>query len=63
VGIHGDVLYGEDRLRAALDAAGSDPVMLAAELDRVLGSAWDDELEPFRHAGDGAPVRWLHRVG
>nr|WP_284290849.1 DUF3145 family protein [Angustibacter aerolatus] len=20
-------------------------------------------LEPFRYAGDGAPVRWLHRVG
>ena len=22
----------------------------------------DAELEPFRHAGDGAPVRWLHQV-
>jgi hypothetical protein len=28
----------------------------------LLGSAWDDELEPFRYAGDGAPVRWLHEV-
>jgi hypothetical protein len=63
VGIHGDVLVGEDRVRAALATAGSDPVLFAAELDRVLGSAWDDELEPFRYAGDGAPVRWLHRVG
>ncbi len=34
-----------------------------AELDLALGQAWDDELEPFRYAGDGAPVRWLHRVG
>ena len=24
---------------------------------------WDAELEPFRYAGDGAPVRWLHKVG
>ena len=23
---------------------------------------WDDELEPFRYAGEGAPVRWLHQV-
>ena len=23
---------------------------------------WDDELESFRHAGEGAPVRWLHQV-
>jgi hypothetical protein len=28
----------------------------------LLGRAWDDELEPFRYAGDGAPVRWLHEV-
>ena len=32
-------------------------------LDLALGRAWDDELEPFRYAGDGAPVRWLHQVG
>lgn len=63
VGVHGDVLVGEDRLRAAVTAAGGDAVLLAGELDGVLGRAWDDELEPFRYAGDGAPVRWLHRVG
>ena len=32
-------------------------------LDDLLGKAWDEELEPFRYAGDGAPVRWLHKVG
>ena len=63
VGVHGDVLVGEDRLRSAVAVAGSDPVLLSAELDRVLGSAWDAELEPFRYAGEGTPVRWLHRVG
>ncbi|MGH8938208.1 MAG: DUF3145 family protein, partial [Actinomycetes bacterium] len=31
-------------------------------LDGLLGVAGDAELEPFRHAGDGAPVRWLHQV-
>ena len=31
-------------------------------LDQLLGRPWDDELETFRHAGDGAPVRWLHQV-
>ena len=30
---------------------------------RLLGQPWDDELEPFRCAGDGAPVRWLHATG
>ncbi|KQX67218.1 DUF3145 domain-containing protein [Angustibacter sp. Root456] len=63
VGVHGDVLVGEDRLRSAVRAAGGDARMLLAELDATLGRDWDDELEPFRYAGDGAPVRWLHRVG
>ena len=63
LGVHGDQLVGEDRLRAAVAAAEGSPEALGAALDAVLGRAWDDELEPFRHAGDGAPVRWLHRVG
>ena len=63
VGVHGDVLLHEDRVRAAMAASGGDPNLLTAELDRVLGRALDAELEPFRYAGDGAPVRWLHRVG
>jgi hypothetical protein len=58
----GNLVVGEDRLRAALAHAG-DAGRMAAELERVLGQAWDAELEPFRHAGEGAPVRWLHRVG
>ena len=36
---------------------------LEAELAMLLGQPWDDELEPFRHAADGAPVRWLHATG
>ncbi|HWB36368.1 MAG TPA: DUF3145 family protein, partial [Rugosimonospora sp.] len=29
----------------------------------ALGSAWDAELEPYRYAGDGAPVTWLTQAG
>jgi Protein of unknown function (DUF3145) len=36
---------------------------LEAELGLLLGDAWDAELEPFRHASAGAPVRWLHATG
>ena len=31
-------------------ASGAD--MLAAELDSVLGTAWDEALEPYRNGGD-----------
>lgn len=60
--VHGNVVVPEDRIRAALQFA-DDPLRLREELDLALGQAWDDELEPFRYAGAGAPVRWLHRVG
>jgi hypothetical protein len=43
-------------------AAGS-MTELQRELDVALGAAWDQELEPFRHAGDDARVVWLHKVG
>jgi hypothetical protein len=36
---------------------------LEEELSLLLGQPWDDELEPFRRAAAGAPVRWLHATG
>jgi hypothetical protein len=59
----GDAVVNEDRLRAALSVSKGDATLLTRELDRALGRAWDDELEPFRYAGEGATVRWLHMVG
>ncbi len=59
----GNVVVPENRVRAAIEHAGNDSVELRRLLDLALGQAWDDELEPFRYAGAGAPVRWLHRVG
>ena len=74
IGVHGDVLVGEERLRAALERAAmaatvgfredADPdSSLAEDIARLLGQPWDDELEPFRIAGEDTSVRWLHRVG
>ena len=60
--VHGNVVVPEDRVRAALEDA-HDPWAMRESLHLALGKAWDDELEPFRYAGAGAPVRWLHRVG
>jgi len=69
---NGDILVPENRLRAALaiaaggasgagGAGGTSSV--ERELEKLLGTAWDHELEPFRRAGDGAPVRWLNATG
>ncbi len=59
---NGDVLISEDRIRSLL-ATASGPEALAHGLEKLLGAAWDMELEAYRHAGDGAPVTWLHQVG
>jgi hypothetical protein len=61
--VHGNVVVPEDRVRAAVEASDGDCSVIVRELHLALGRAWDEELEPFRYAGDGAPVRWLHRVG
>ena len=61
-GLHGDIMIPEDRLRAAAERAARGESDLHAEITQLLGKPWDDELEPFRHAGEGAPVRWLHQV-
>jgi hypothetical protein len=61
-GAAGDIRLGEDRLRA-LAARARGPAALAYELEQALGTAWDEELEPYRHAGEGAPVTALPRVG
>ncbi|HUY46536.1 MAG TPA: DUF3145 domain-containing protein [Streptosporangiaceae bacterium] len=68
---NGDIMIPENRLLAAMTvAAGAQSGVPAAsatsledELDRLLGRPWDAELEPFRCAAEGAPVRWLHATG
>ncbi len=68
---NGDIMIPENRLLAAMTvAAGARSGVAAAssttledELDRLLGRPWDAELEPFRCAAEGAPVRWLHATG
>jgi len=58
---NGDIVVGEDRLRSLLGDVA--PLQIAGRVREMLGSAWDEALEPFRFAGDGASVSWLHEVG
>ena len=62
-GANGDIMVPEDRLRAVMAMASVRGSGLEAELGRLLGTPWDNELEPFRRAADGAPVRWLNATG
>jgi hypothetical protein len=60
----GNAMVGEDRIRYAIDMANGDATELEHELSRALGTAWDDELEPFRHSVDRkASLKRKGRVG
>ena len=64
IGSHGDVLVHEDRLRSLLAGARPDEVAaITEEIHRLIGTPWDDELEPFRITHEDSTVRVLHQVG
>jgi hypothetical protein len=63
---NGDIVVGEGQLRALLLASHDDrtaAATLAHGLERLLGTAWDEELEPLRRGGEQAPVSWFRRTG
>ncbi len=61
IAANGDVVVGEDRLRALLTRATTADDF-SHGVNELLGTAWDEELEPYRRAGDGVPVTLLHKV-
>ena len=63
MGAFGQTFITEERMRSAVNSAVAEGRSVVDAVDDVLGGPWDRELEPFRYAGDGVPVRWLHQVG
>ncbi|KQS66259.1 DUF3145 domain-containing protein [Modestobacter sp. Leaf380] len=61
VSANGDLVVTEQQLRH-LAATATSPEGFRHGVDQLLGAAWDDDLETYRHAGDGGPVTWLHQV-
>lgn len=58
----GDVMLGESQITALMSRKeGYDD--LCSRLAGALGVDVDAELEPYRRAGEGTVVTWLHQVG
>lgn len=61
---NGDVVVGENRIRALLEESGpAGALALPEALRGLLGTAWDEVLEPLRSGGSGGPVTYLRRTG
>ncbi len=58
----GDALIGESQV-AELARQATCLEELRATLATALGAEVDAELEPYRRAGDGTAITWLHQVG
>lgn len=59
----GDVMLSESVVATLLGECAGQPSALAHGLERLLGRAWDELLEPLRLAGEGSPVSALRRTG
>jgi hypothetical protein len=44
----GNLVVNENQIRHSMEKAGSNALKLQAELRKLLGQAWDDELENYR---------------
>ena len=62
IGPFGDVMVHEERLRTALARTQATGNSIVDEISRLIGTPWDDELEPFRSAHEGSTVRLMHQV-
>lgn len=58
----GNIVIGEDEMRAALNRAGNNMGKLQGEMRNLLAQPWDSILEPLRHANADARVVWLQRA-
>ena len=63
ISANGDILIPENKLRAAMALGANGAALLEKELAGCSAPRGTIELEPFRRAGDGDPVRWLNATG
>jgi hypothetical protein len=53
----------ESRLRSALERTRIENEPFEVELAFLLGTPWDEDLEPFRRSHQGSIVKWISKTG
>jgi hypothetical protein len=59
----GETVITESRLRAALERTRIENEPFEVELAFLLGTPWDEDLEPFRRSHNGSVVKWISKTG
>ena len=59
----GETVVTESRLRSALERSKIENESFEVELAFLIGTPWDEDLEPFRSSQEGTSVRWITKTG
>ncbi len=59
----GETIVTETRLRSALERTRLENESFEVELAFLLGTPWDEDLEPFRRSHQGSVVKWISKTG
>lgn len=59
----GETIVTETRLRSALERSRIEHEPFEVELAFLLGTPWDEDLEPFRRSHKGTNVKWISKTG
>jgi hypothetical protein len=59
----GETVITESRLRSALERSKNENESFEIELAFLIGTPWDEDLEPFRSSQEGTSVRWITKTG
>ena len=59
----GETVINESRLKAALQRSRIEEEPFEVELAFLLGTPWDEDLEPFRKSQQNTTVKWISQTG
>jgi hypothetical protein len=59
----GETVVTESRLRSAIERSKIENESFEVELAFLIGTPWDEDLEPFRNSQEGTSVRWITKTG
>ena len=63
INLLGETIVTESRLRSALERTRIENEPFEVELAFLLGTPWDEDLEPFRRSHQGSIVKWISKTG
>jgi hypothetical protein len=59
----GETIITENKLKAALERSRIENEPFEVELAFLIGTPWDEDLEPFRRTTEDGKLKWISKTG